>query len=124
MNPIRIVLIMLGFLSLGLGTLGAFLPVLPTVPLYLLAAALFAKSSTKLHQWFTNTKIYKQYLESYAAGEGMTLQTKRKITLTITVSMLLGAVLTLEVPAVKWILLTVWLCLMGYFFLIVETKTE
>lgn len=124
MNPLKITFIVLGFLSLGLGTIGAFVPILPTVPLYLLATLLFAKSSTRLHDWFTHTKMYEKHLASYVAGEGMTIYTKRKIAITITLSMLLGALLTLEVPAVKWIFLATWLGLMTYFFFFVKTKTH
>lgn len=60
MTLLRLILVVLGCLCLALGTLGAFLPVLPTVPLYLLATLLFAKSSERLHHWFTGTTLYKK----------------------------------------------------------------
>lgn len=47
MTLIRLFLILLGWLCLGLGTFGMFLPVLPTVPLYLLATLCFAKKLYK-----------------------------------------------------------------------------
>lgn len=52
-NPLRIFWIVLGFICLGLGTLGVVLPILPTVPFYMATVFCFAKSSRKLHDWFT-----------------------------------------------------------------------
>ena len=103
MTLLRMILMVLGCLCLGLGTLGAFLPVLPTVPFYLLATVLFAKSSERLHRWFTNTSIYKKNLESYVQGQGMTLATKFRITVTITVSMgiMIGIYPNMEIQVIK-----------------------
>lgn len=44
-------LITAGWISLILGIIGAFLPILPTTPLVILAAFLFSKGSTRLHGW-------------------------------------------------------------------------
>lgn len=118
---VRVLLIGLGCLCLALGTVGAFLPVLPTVPFYLLATLLFAKSSERLHHWFTSTAIYKKNLESYVQGQGMTLTTKLRITLTITLSMGIGLYFVSHLPFVQVILACIWLGLMIYFFAIVKT---
>jgi uncharacterized protein len=53
----RVFWIILGLLSLGLGTVGAFLPLLPTVPFLLLAAYSFSKSSERLHYWLINHRV-------------------------------------------------------------------
>lgn len=60
----RVVLVIIGFISLLLGMLGIFLPVLPTVPFLLLSSWCFAKGSDKFYKWFISTKIYKKQLES------------------------------------------------------------
>lgn len=122
MTLLRILLVALGFFSLALGTLGIFLPVLPTVPLYLLAAILFAKSSPRLHRWFTSTALYKKNLESYVNGEGMTLATKLRITLTITASIAIGCWFVHHLPLLQMLLAVVWLGLMIYFFAFVKTR--
>lgn len=122
MTLLRMILVVLGCLCLVLGTLGAFLPVLPTVPFYLLATVLFAKSSERLHRWFTNTTIYKKNLESYVQGQGMTFATKLRITVTITVSMGIGCWFVSHIPAVQLVLAGIWLGLMIYFFAIVKTR--
>ena len=62
---IRILWLMVGSSSLGLGTLGIFLPLLPTVPFYLLAALAFSKSSSKLHNWLLNHKIFGPDIRSW-----------------------------------------------------------
>lgn len=50
----KVLLAALGIVSLGLGILGIFLPVLPTTPLLLLAAALFLRSNRRLYDWLIN----------------------------------------------------------------------
>lgn len=58
-NPaLRPVFFILGWLSLVLGFVGAFLPVLPTTPFLILSAFLFSKSSVKLHQWILSLPTF------------------------------------------------------------------
>lgn len=64
----RMVYIALGCISMGLGALGAVLPLLPAFPFLLLAAFCFGKSSERLHTWFVGTRLYKDNLESYVKG--------------------------------------------------------
>ncbi|WP_294176687.1 YbaN family protein [uncultured Selenomonas sp.] len=67
-----------GMIALALGTAGIVLPLLPTVPFYLLAAFCFAKSSERLHRWFAGTKLYQKYVVPFNDGNGMTWQAKLK----------------------------------------------
>lgn len=86
----KILWMLLGFVGLGLGAVGAVLPMLPAFPFLLLAAFSFGKSSEKLHQWFIGTGLYKNNLEDYVAGRGMTVKTKLRIMITVTLLMSVG----------------------------------
>ncbi|MDR2684490.1 MAG: YbaN family protein [Prevotellaceae bacterium] len=66
----------LGIISLGLGVLGIFLPILPTTPFLLLSAALFAKSSKKLYKWLINHKILGGYIRNFLLDKSIPLQIK------------------------------------------------
>ena len=122
----RVIFITLGFIFLGLGTLGIPIPVLPTVPFYLLTTFCFARSSERLDRWFQGTKLYQDNLASYVAGRGMTVQTKLKIILSVTFGMGIGLFFMLRkelyIPCI--ILTIIWICLMFYFIFVVKNFKE
>ena len=117
----RILYIILGCIGLGLGALGAILPLLPAFPFLLLAAFSFAKSSQRLHRWFTGTKLYKNNLESYVKGKGMTRKTKIRIMVTVTILMSIGFVMMHAVPIGQIVLAGVWAFHIFYFLFGVKT---
>ena len=73
---LKSILALLGLISLGLGIVGAFLPLLPTVPFVLLSAFLFARSSDRLHNWLITHKIFGQLIRDYHEDRGITIQGK------------------------------------------------
>ena len=107
-NLKRICYIVLGCVGLGLGALGAVLPLLPAFPFLLLAAFCFGKSSRRLHTWFVGTKLYRNNLESYVQGKGMTRRTKIRIMLTVTLLMSIGFFMMHKVLAGQIVLACVW----------------
>ena len=121
MNPKKIIYIVIGCISLGIGAVGAVLPMLPTFPFLLLAAFCFARSSERLHTWFVGTKLYKNNLESYLQGKGMTWRAKLRITGTVTLLMGIGFLMMSRVPVGRIVLAIVWLLHMIYFFFGVRT---
>ena len=122
----RIIFTVIGCVSLGIGCVGAVLPIIPTVPFFLLTVFCFANSSVKLHNWFVNTKMYKKQLDSFVKKKGMTVKTKVTILTLITAIMLLGFILMMLkgiiIPSI--ILALVWLFHLVYFIFFVKTIAE
>ena len=73
---IRWVLIAAGTIFVGLGTLGIFLPILPTTPFLLLAAACYARSSKRFYNRLINNKWFGAYIKNYREGKGIPLKVK------------------------------------------------
>lgn len=119
----KILYIILGCIGLGLGAVGAVVPMLPAFPFLLLAAFCFARSSQKLHTWFINTRLYKENLESYVAGKGMTWKTKLRVMVTVTPLMSIGfTMMALKDVVVGCAVLSgVWLFHIIYFIWGVKT---
>lgn len=120
----KIVWIISGFISLGIGAVGAVLPFLPTFPFLMLTVFCFAKSSKRLHTWFIGTRLYKNNLESYVVSRSMTAKTKARIMLTVTVVMAFGFAMMSRVPAARVVLCIVWLFHVIYFTFCVKTQKE
>ena len=118
------VYMVMGCISLGLGALGAAVPLLPSVPFLMLAAICFGKSSYRLHTWFRGTKLYKDNLETYVAGRGMTWKTKIRIMTIVTLTMAIGFVMMSHVPVGRIVLACVWLFHILYFCLGIKTLTK
>lgn len=98
----RALLVTAGILSLVLGIIGAFLPLLPTVPLVLLAAYCFGRSSERLHQWLVSHRYFGPIIENFQAGKGVPRKVKYRAIILIWLSMGLSC----------WIVARFWLCLM------------
>lgn len=82
----KIILITIGILSLLLGGIGVFLPVLPTTPFLLLSAYCFSKSSEKFHSWLLENRIFGKYIRDYQEKKGITLKNKIIAVVTILIS--------------------------------------
>ena len=122
----KYIFVVLGCICLGLGTVGVFLPILPTTPFYLLTVFFFANSSQKLHDWFLSTKLYQKHLDSFVKQRGMLRSTKISIICTVTLLMGLGFFMMARkgiwIPCV--ILAIVWLAHILYFTLRIKTIPE
>lgn len=115
----KILYIMIGCISLGLGIIGVILPILPTIPFVLLAAFCFARSSERLNGWFKNTKLYREN----NIKSGMTKQAKVRIMCLVTLLMSIGFIMMglKDIVVGNIVLLIVWIFHMVYFTLGVKT---
>ena len=69
-------LIIAGTLATAIGIIGIFVPILPTTPFLLLAAACYLRSSERFYRWLINNRLFGTYIGDYLAGRGMPLKTK------------------------------------------------
>lgn len=123
-NPLKFLWVLLGFLSLALGTIGIVLPILPTVPFYMATVFCFAKSSERLHSWFTSTGLYKKHLESFVQKRSMPVKSKCTIMGSVTIVMAFGFIMMSRVPVGRICLAVVWLCHVIYFIFYIKTEKE
>jgi len=65
-----------GTISLGIGAIGIFVPLLPTTPLLLLSAACYLRGSKRMHHWMLNNKWFGAYIRNYKEGRGIPLRAK------------------------------------------------
>lgn len=72
----KTMLTLVGMLAIALGVIGIFLPLLPTTPFLLLAAACFARSSTRMHNWMLSHRVFGDYLRNYEEGRGIPARAK------------------------------------------------
>jgi uncharacterized membrane protein YbaN (DUF454 family) len=116
-------LITLGSISLFLGVLGLFLPVLPTTPFLLLTAYLYAKSSKRMYFWLISNKYFGKYIQRYRDGLGIPLKTKIISLSTMWTSMLITIFYFIPLLFVK-ILLFLVACAVTYHILSKPTFRE
>lgn len=96
---LRAFLLAAGILSTALAVVGIFLPLLPTVPLLLLAAACFVRSSNRLHRWLLEHPRLGPLVVGYLDGEGMPLRAKVSAIVLIWIS----------IPLSVWLVSVAWL---------------
>lgn len=66
----------IGLVCVGLGAIGLVLPILPTTPFLLAAAACFCKSSPRMYNWLLTNKWFGEYIKNYREGRGLPTRTK------------------------------------------------
>lgn len=104
-----------GCAAVGLGGLGAFLPLLPTVPFMLLAAYCFSKSSDRLHDWLVEHRIFGPGIRDWRENRAISVRGKQLATLSIclvpVLSMALGfdkGIIALQAIVLAAVLAFIW----------------
>ncbi|MCR3955894.1 MAG: YbaN family protein [Gudongella sp.] len=117
----KAVFVTLGFISVGIGAIGAVLPVLPTTPFLLLGSYFLAKGSDRFNDWLKGTKLYRDNLEDFEKNRSMTLKTKLSIT-ALSSSMIWFSVFMVDKPYLKAMLIGI--DLFKHYYFIFRIKTE
>lgn len=111
----RALWLLCGFLSLGVGLVGIVLPLVPTVPLILLAAFCFARSSERLHAWLLGHATFGPMITDWAEHGAIRPVAKRLATVSIAivfgVSLLLGVpghVVLIQLVVLGCVLIFLW----------------
>jgi uncharacterized protein len=110
----RLLLILAGLLATALAIAGIFLPLLPTVPLLLLAAACFGRSSARLQRWLLEHPRLGPLVNDYLDGEGIPRQAKIKAVALLWLSIVLSALFLTEGLWLRLLLVVIGAGVTGY----------
>ena len=97
---IRLLWIVLGSTFVGIGTIGIFVPGLPTTVFMILAAACYIRSSEKLYNWLIQNKTFGKYIKDFREGKGMPKRAKviAQTTMTIFIGLAVIPISPISVP--------------------------
>jgi uncharacterized membrane protein YbaN (DUF454 family) len=119
-KALRVILIAIGWISVALGVIGIFLPVMPTTVFLLIAAACFAKSSEKFYVWLLTNKYLGKFVLNYREKRGMTI--KSKVIALTTLTIVLGYSIFFAVDPV-WLKALLAIIFLGVSTYIISLKT-
>jgi uncharacterized membrane protein YbaN (DUF454 family) len=104
---IRILLIIAGTISVALGIIGIFLPLLPTTPFLLLAATCYAHSSKRFLKWLLTNRWFGNYIKNYREGKGIRFKIKVIVLTLMWLTTLSSAVFFIPIWYVKILLVLI-----------------
>ena len=119
---VRYVFLAIGAISFALGTAGIVLPLLPTVPLYMLTLFCLARGSERFHKMFLESSLYQKTVGAYERDKALTLRTKLSILTSVTAIMIIGAYFSRNIPIALIIMSIVWIAHIIALAFIVKTK--
>jgi uncharacterized membrane protein YbaN (DUF454 family) len=121
---VKFLFITIGLLSLLLGIIGIFLPLLPTTPFLLLSAFLFAKSSPKLYIFLITNKYFGEYIKNYKDGKGALLSHKILTIILLWLTISSTALLVISNFWIKLLLFFIAICATIHLIMIKTYKTD
>ena len=101
--------VFIGVLAVGIGTVGILVPLLPTTPFLLLAAACFIRSSDRLYQWLITHKWFGSYLRNYIEHHAITNRAKIVTLLLLWSTLCFTALWVINTLAIRVLLLVIGL---------------
>ena len=119
---VRYVFLAIGAISFALGTAGIVLPLLPTVPLYMLTLFCLARGSERFYKMFLESSLYQKTVGAYERDKALTLRTKLSILTSVTAIMMIGAYFSRNIPIALIIMSIVWIAHIIALAFIVKTK--
>ena len=119
---VRYVFLTIGAISFALGTAGIVLPLLPTVPFYMLTLFCLARGSERLHKMFLASSLYQKTVGAYERDKALTLRTKLSILLSVSTIMAIGAYFSQDMPIALIIMGIIWVAHIIALAFIIKTK--
>ena len=119
---IRYIFLTVGAVSFALGTAGIVLPLLPTVPFYMLTLFCLARGSERFHNMFLESSLYQKTVGAYERDKALTLRTKLSILLSVSTIMATGAYFSQDMPIALIVMAFVWIGHVIALVFIVKTK--
>ena len=119
---IRYIFLTVGAVSFALGTAGIVLPILPTVPFYMLTLFCLARGSERFHNMFLESSLYQKTVGAYERDKALTLRTKLSILLSVSTIMAIGAYFSQDMPIALIVMAFVWISHVIALVFIVKTK--
>ena len=119
---VRYIFLTIGAISFCLGTAGIVLPILPTVPFYMLTLFCLARGSERFHRMFLESSLYQKTVGAYERDKALTLRTKLSILTSVTAIMIIGAYFSRNIPIALIIMSIVWIAHIVALAFIVKTK--
>jgi uncharacterized membrane protein YbaN (DUF454 family) len=87
---VRIAFVLLGLISLAIGFVGVFLPLLPTVPFMILAAYCFGRGSSRLERWLLDHRTFGPHIRAWRSEGAISRTGKRAAYVALAMSALAG----------------------------------
>jgi uncharacterized membrane protein YbaN (DUF454 family) len=103
----RRLLIAAGTFCTGVGIVGIFVPILPTTPFLLLAAACYMRSSERFYRWLINNRVFGAYVRNYIEGRGMPIRIKLATILLLWLAIGLSITFAVQSLVIRIILVSV-----------------
>ena len=119
---VRYIFLTIGAVSFVLGTAGIVIPLLPTVPFYMLTLFCLARGSERFHKMFLESSLYQKTVGAYERDKALTLRTKLSILASVTTIMAIGAYFSQNMPVALIVMGLVWIGHVIALAFIVKTK--